>query len=86
LSDQLIWQKVSGWGVLYTFTLARQPTAPHFAEETPQRLAVVELDEGVRMTSTLVNVDPSDIVIGMRLRPYFDQVSEAITLLRYQPG
>ena len=86
LNDQLIWQKVSGWGVLYTFTLARQPTAPHFAEETPQRLAVVELDEGVRMTSTLVNVDPSDIVIGMRLRPYFDQVSEAITLLRYQPG
>lgn len=86
LSDQLIWREVSGRGVLYTYTLARQPTAPHFADETPQQLAVVELDEGVRMTSTLVNVEPSDIVIGMRLRPYFDQVSDAITLLRYQPG
>ena len=86
LSDLLVWREVSGQGVLYTYTLARQPTAPHFADETPQQLAVVELDEGVRMTSTLVNVDPSDIVIGMRLRPYFDQVSEAITLLRYQPG
>ena len=86
LSDLLIWREVSGQGVLYTYTLARQPTAPHFADETPQQLAVVELDEGVRMTSTLVNVEPSDIVIGMRLRPYFDQVSDAITLLRYQPG
>ena len=86
LSDLLIWREVSGQGVLYTYTLARQPTAPHFADETPQQLAVVELDEGVRMTSTLVNVDPSDIVIGMRLRPYFALVTDAVTLLRYQPG
>ena len=86
LSDQLIWREVSGRGVLYTYTLAHQPTAPHFADETPQQLAVVELDEGVRMTSTLVNVEPTDIVIGMRLRPYFDQVTDAVTLLRYQPG
>ena len=86
LSDLLIWREVSGQGVLYTYTLARQPTAPHFADETPQQLAVVELDEGVRMTSTLVNVEPSDIVIGMRLQPYFDQVTDDVTLLRYQPG
>ena len=86
LSDVLIWREVSGRGVLYTYTLARQPTAPHFADETPQQLAVVELDEGVRMTSTLVNVEPSDIVIGMRLQPYFDQVTDDVTLLRYQPG
>ena len=86
LSDQLVWRKVSGLGFLYTYTLARQPTAPHFAEETPQQLAVVELDEGVRMPSTLVNVEPSDIVIGMRLRPYFDHVTDTLTLLRYQPG
>ena len=86
LSDLLIWREVSGQGVLYTYTLARQPTAPHFADETPQQLAVVELDEGVRMTSTLVNVEPSDIVIGMRLQPYFDQVTSAVTLLRNQPG
>ena len=67
LGNQLVWHEVSGRGVLYTYTLARQPTAPHFADETPQQLAVVELDEGVRMTSTLVNVEPSDIVIGMRI-------------------
>ena len=86
LSDLLIWREVSGQGVLYTYTLARQPPAPPFADETPQQLAVVELDEGVRMTSTLVNVEPSDIVIGMRLQPYFDQVTDDVTLLRYQPG
>src|SRR5262245_22251233 len=47
LSDALSWHEVSGAGTLYTYTIARQPTSPHFAKDVPQRLAVVELDEGV---------------------------------------
>lgn len=86
LSDRLSWHEVSGEGTLYTFTIARQPTAPHFADETPQRIAVVELDEGVRLTTNLVNVDDSDIRVGMRVKPWFDRVSEDVTLLRYQPA
>jgi uncharacterized OB-fold protein len=86
LSDSLTWHEVPGTGSLYTFTIARQPTAPHFSDEVPQRLAVVELDEGVRMTSTLVNVTDEQIEIGMRLRPYFDRVTDDVTLLRFQPA
>ena len=67
---------MSGNGTLYTYTIARQPTSPHFASEVPQRLAVVELEEGVRLTTTLVNVADADIRIGMRLRPYFDPVAD----------
>jgi uncharacterized OB-fold protein len=47
---------------------------------------VVELDEGVRLTTTLVNVAPEAIEIGMRLAPYFDHVADGVTLLRYQPA
>jgi uncharacterized OB-fold protein len=86
LSDALEWHEVPGTGSLYTFTIARQPTSPHFASEVPQRLAVVELDEGVRLTTTLINVADADIRIGMRVRPFFDPVSDEITLLRYQPA
>ena len=85
LSDALSWHEVSGAGTLYTFTIARQPTSPHFASEVPQRLAVVELDEGVRLTTTLVNVSEADIRIGMRVKPYFEPVTDDVTLLRYQP-
>ena len=77
---------MAGTGTLYTFTIARQPTSPHFASEVPQRFAVVELDEGVRLTTTLVNVSDNDIRIGMRVKPYFDPASDEITLLRYQPA
>lgn len=84
LSAALHWREVSGAGVLYTFTLGRQPTAPHFADEVPQKLAIVELEEGVRMTSTLVNVDEADIRVGMKLKPVFDKQA-GTTLLRFEP-
>ena len=84
LSDRLAWHSVSGVGTLVTFTIARQPTAPQFADEVPQKLAVVELDEGVRLTTTLVGIDERAIRVGMRVKPYFDAVSEDVTLLRYQ--
>jgi uncharacterized OB-fold protein len=86
LSEALSWHTVSGRGTLYTFTIARQPTSPHFADDVPQHLAVVELDEGVRVTSTLVNVAEEDIRIGMPLKPVFDRVSDEATLLRFEPA
>lgn len=86
LADALVWHDVSGRATLYAFTIARQPTSPHFADEVLQRLAVVELEQGVRITTTLVNVEDGDIRIGMPLAPVFDTVTDEVTLLRYQPA
>lgn len=86
LSDQLTWHDVDGGATLHTFTVARQPTSPHFADEVPQLLAVVELAEGVRLTSTLVDVAPEDIKIGMPLAPVFDDSADGVTLLRFRPA
>jgi hypothetical protein len=87
LSDALAWQTVSGRGRLHTFTISRVPTVAMFADEVPQRLAVVELEEGVRLTSTLVDVDDAQIEIGMALLPVFEPVEggEGV-LLRYRPA
>jgi uncharacterized OB-fold protein len=86
LSAALTWHDVSGAATLYTFTIARQPTSPHFVDDVPQFLAVVELAEGVRMTSTLVDVEESDIRVGMALAPVFDVVDEKVTMLRFRPA
>jgi uncharacterized OB-fold protein len=81
LSPHLVWTEVSGRGRLHTFTTARQATAPQFADDVPQILAVVELDEGPRLTTTL---EPGDYEIGMPVEPVFDHVNDATTLLRYR--
>lgn len=76
LAHDLTWRDVNGGATLYSFTVARIATLPDFADEMPQKLAVVELDEGVRINTTLVGLDESEIQIGMRLQPVFAQVDE----------
>lgn len=84
LSTKLDWHEVPGTGTLYTYTVARIPTLPDFVDEAPQKLAVVALDEGPRLNTTLVGLTESEIRIGMRVRPVFDVVDETgATLLRY---
>jgi uncharacterized OB-fold protein len=85
LSPRLTWTPVDGLGTVYTFTVAEQPTAPPFADEVPQLLAVVELAEGVRLSTTLVDVDPGAIRVGLPVAPVFDHGDDGLTLLRFRP-
>ena len=83
-SQALSWTTVSGEGELLTYTLARVPTLPQLADETPQKLAVVQLNEGPHLNTTLVGLNESEIRIGMRVKPVFDDIVPGeTTLLRY---
>jgi acyl dehydratase/uncharacterized OB-fold protein len=84
LAHDLDWKQVSGEGILYSYTLTRIPTMPEFSDEMPQALAVVELAEGVRINTTLIDVAEEDIKIGMPVKPVFDKVTiDGDTLLRF---
>ena len=85
-STRLAWRDVSGEGTLYTWTAARVPTLPEFTDEMPQLLAVVELDEGAHINTTMVGVEPAALKIGQRVRPVFDERPGSLTLLRYTPA
>ena len=91
LADDLEWREISGMGTLYSYTVARRPVSPHFADAVPQLLAIVEWDEGPRFSTEMVNVDidayPVQLRIGMRVRPVFcDYPEHDVTLLRYEPA
>jgi len=85
-SRHLSWHAVSGEATLYSFTVARVPTLPEFTDEMPQLLAVVELAQGIHINTTMVGVDPSELQIGQRVRPVFDERPGSTTLLRYTPA
>ena len=60
------------------------PTLPELADEVPQKLAVVPLDEGPHLNTTLVGLAEDQIKVGMRVRPVFDDIVPGeTTLLRY---
>ena len=83
-AHDLSWREVSGGATLYSFTVTRIATLPDFADEMPQMLAVIELDQGVRINSNLVGLDESEVKIGMRLQPVFAEVdAKGNRLLRF---
>ena len=84
LSPSLTWTGVSGRGKIYAYTIAHRPTAPHFADASPQFIAVVELEEGVRMNSVIVDAAPEDLEVGMTIEPVFHKDGDA-TLLYFRP-
>jgi uncharacterized OB-fold protein len=87
LADDLEWREVSGAGTLYTFTVADRPTAPPWADALPQFLAIVELDEGPRLSSEMVDVAPDALRVGMRVKAVFqDYPDRDITLLKFAPA
>ena len=82
----LEWVDVSGNATLYSYTIARRATAAPWAADVPYVIAIVELEEGVRMTTNIVGCPVEDVRIGMALVPEFQDVNEKITLVMFRPA
>jgi uncharacterized OB-fold protein len=78
-SDQLEWITASGKGTIYTYTVAHQAFGP-FAEDVPFVIALVELEEGVRMLSRIIDAPRERVTIGAAVSVTFADVGEGLTL------
>lgn len=85
LSDRLEWVKVSGRGSVYTWTVFHQVYHPAFKEDVPYAVVAVELEEGPRIITNLVDCKIGDIKVGMPVKVVFDDVTEEITLPKFRP-
>jgi uncharacterized OB-fold protein len=83
-SNALRWVEASGRGVIYSYTIIRQSKSPEFMSDTPYNVAIVQLEEGPRMLSNIVDVDPSELGVDLAVSVVFDQVSEDISLPRFR--
>lgn len=86
LSSNISWEPVSGRGYLHAFTIVHAMRAPGFAEEVPYVVAIVELEEGPKLMTNLVDVepDPAKISIGSPVEVVYDDVTEEITLPKFR--
>jgi uncharacterized OB-fold protein/acyl dehydratase len=78
----------SGKGTVFSYVVHHAPKAP--GRTSPFVIALVELDEGVRMLGELRNVDPATVEIGMPVRATYidfpaDNVGPAWTLYAWEP-
>jgi hypothetical protein len=86
LSSATEWVRASGRGTVYTFTVTHQNQAPGFRDELPYVLAVVELEEGVRLMTNVVGGTPDAVRIGMPVEVVFEDVTPEVTLPKFRPA
>jgi len=68
LDDTLSWAPVAGTGTVYTFNVMRKPGNPMMADLVPYVLALVDLDEGVRLSTNVVGCSPEDVRCDQRVQ------------------
>jgi uncharacterized protein len=87
LSNELTWVDASGRGTVYSFTIARRATSPEFEEDVPYVIAAIDLEEGPRMTSMLVEADVDAVKIGTPVELIWDdEVSDSLSLPYFRPA
>lgn len=67
--------KLSEDGTLITYTVVRV-ASDKFSKETPFAVGIVELSDGVRITTQLADVNPDDLKTGQKVRMVFRKIQE----------
>jgi uncharacterized OB-fold protein len=78
--------QVSGRGRLHSFTIVQQPANTAFRDDVPYVYAVVQLDEGPRLVSNIVQCDLNALRVDMPLEVVFDDVTPEWTLVKFKPA
>jgi uncharacterized OB-fold protein len=83
--NALEWDTVeaTGRGELYAFVLPQHPPFPFM--EYPYVVALVALDEGVRLVSNLCGVEPDDVRVGMAVEVFYVDFDDGLVLHQFRP-
>ena len=87
-SRDVTWERASGRGTLYAFGIVHRGPTPAFRDHVPYVVALVDLEEGARMPTNLVDVqpDPEHVRVGMAVEVTFDDVTADVTLPKFRPA
>jgi uncharacterized OB-fold protein len=84
-SPRWSWERSSGRGQVFTWTVVHQAMHPAFAAEVPYAVVVVETDEGVRFVANLRDAGPEALRLGLLVEVLFEPVDETLTLPMVRP-
>jgi uncharacterized OB-fold protein len=78
------WEKLSGKGEVYSFVVVHRRYHPAF--QVPYVVAIVEVEQGLRMITNVVGCKPDEVKVGMKVQVTFDDVSPEFSLPKFKPA
>ena len=84
LSTNMRWEQSAGKGKVYSWTVVWRPQTPAF--EIPYVIAIIDMDEGYRMMTNVIGIDPAALEVGQRVAVSFHEMSDEITMPYFTPS
>ena len=85
-SEAVEWVEASGRATLYTWSVVHRNDLPPFTDRVPYVAAIVDLDEGPRMMTNVVDCDFDALQVGMQLEAVFHPISDDVTIVQFRPA
>jgi uncharacterized OB-fold protein len=82
-STAIDWEEASGRAIVYTFSIVRRGLGVY--ADAPYVLAYVDLAEGPRIMTNIVDCDVESVAIGQPVQLVFHRTSEGTALPRFRP-
>jgi len=88
MSQDPEWVKVSGKGKIHTYSVAYEYPPARVASflSVPYVVALIDLEEGVRMMTNIVDCEPEDVKIGLNVEVKFEDIGEGVVLPKFRPA
>jgi hypothetical protein len=74
---------LAGTGVVYSYSILHHPQNPAF--DYPVVAVLVDLDEGVRIVSNLIGIEPAEVSIGLPVRVRFVPTRDEMAVPVFTP-
>jgi len=78
------WEASSGKGEVFSWTVIHRALHPGFNEELPYAAVIIELDEGVRMVSHVVDIPTESLAVGQRVEVFFEDVTDEVSIPKFR--
>lgn len=85
-SEKIQWRQCSGKGHIYSYGIFRISPFSGFEQDVPYVVAMVELEEGIKVTTNIIGCPVSDVYIDMPVEAFFDPVTQDCSLIKFQPA
>jgi len=86
LGTAIEWRPAAGTGVVYAFSVHHLAGPGRDTSELPYTVAIIELPEGVRMMSNVVDCEPDAVSVGMAVRVAWKPLSDGRNLPQFAPA
>jgi uncharacterized OB-fold protein len=84
--EEMVWARASGRGTVAAYNVHYRAFVPEFKDDLPYVFALAQLEEGPMFGTTIQDVDPKNVYVGMPVRiSYDDRVEDlGVVLPRFR--